>query len=300
MIRSAVFAVVLGLAGPAFAHEISVADLRGQLAEVRTQLQQLRAELVASGPAGFQAVGGDAAIDRMNAMESRLMQLTDQAERLQNRISRIATDSERRLSDLEFRLCEMDESCDLSALTVTPRDNGAAPELAPSAPAVTVDSSAGPAATASEQADFDAARQALDAGDNARAAELFAAVAETHAGGPLTAEALFLRGIALDRAGQPRTAAAAWLEGFSADPDGPRAGESLLGIARVIESEGDATAACLYLAEIAARFPGTPSAAEAEARVTRLQCGITDLGALDPLLDPALNAEAASDLAEHE
>lgn len=308
MIRSAALAslLALGLAGhpaPLMAQEAagaSVADMRAQLAEVRTQLQQLRAELVASGPAGFQAVGGDAAIDRMNAMEARLMQLTDQAERLQNRISRIATDSERRLSDLEFRLCEMDESCDLSALTVPTRSTDAAPELAPSAPAVTIDPRPGTAATAAEQTDFDAARAALDAGDNLRAAEMFAAVAETHAGGPLTAEALFLRGTALDRAGQPRQAAAAWLEGFSADPDGPRAGESLLGIAGVIEAQGDATAACLYLSEIAARFPGTPPAAEAEQRVTRLGCGVNDLGALDPLLDPNLDPEAAADLAEHD
>ena len=44
----------------------------------------------------------------------------------------------------------------------------------------------------------------MDAGDHARAAQMFADVAETHAGGPLTAEALFLRGQALDLAGQPR------------------------------------------------------------------------------------------------
>ena len=112
-------------------------------------------------------------------------------------------------------------------------------------------------------------------------------------------EALFLRGQALDLAGQPRDAAAAWLEGFAADPDGARAGESLLGIARVIEAQGDATAACLYLAEIPARFPGSPQAVEAEGHVTRLGCGVSDLGVLDPLLDPSMDPEAAADLAEY-
>jgi tol-pal system protein YbgF len=140
----------------------------------------------------------------------------------------------------------------------------------------------------------------MEQGDHARAAQMFADVAQTHAGGPLTAEALFLRGQALQSAGQPRDAAAAWLEGFAADPDGPRAAESLLGIATVIEGQGDATAACLYLAEVPARFPGTPQAATAEQRVTQLGCGINDLGVLDPLLDPNIDPEAAADMAEYQ
>ncbi|MBW7056882.1 tetratricopeptide repeat protein [Paracoccus bogoriensis] len=280
--------------------EANLADMRTSLAELRADLQRLRAELVASGAQGFQAAGGESAIDRMNAMEAQLMRLTDQAERLQNRINRVAADNERRLADLEFRLCELDETCDLSALTVPSGMGGLAPELAPSAPAPGMDDRPAGVATAAEQADFDRARAALEAGDTSEAARLFAQVAEAHAGGPLTAEALFLRGLALERGGDPRAAATTWLEGFAADPDGRRAGESLLGIARVIESQGDATAACLYLAEIPARFPGSAPAQEAEAALVRLGCGSADLGVLDPLLDPALDAEALADLAEHE
>ncbi|MBM3606533.1 MAG: tol-pal system protein [Alphaproteobacteria bacterium] len=298
---AALLALTLALPAAAPAQEApdsaTLADLRTELASLRGQLQGLRAELMASGSAGFQAAGGATAIDRMNAMEAQLMTLTNQAEQLQNRVNRVTGDSDRRLADLEFRVCEMDPACDLSALTVPSAAVGISPELAPSAPAAAEGQA--PASTASEQADFDAARAVMDSGDHERAAQMFAAVAQNHAGGPLTAEALFLRGRALDMAGQRREAAAAWLEGFAADPDGARAGESLLGIASVIEGEGDATAACLYLAEIPARFPGSPEAATAEEHVTRLGCGVADLGVLDPLLDPALDAEAAADLAEH-
>lgn len=290
------------------ARAATLGDMRGELAQLRVDLQRLRAELVASGPQGFEAVGGDVAIDRMNAMESQLMRLTDQAEQLQNRISRTATEAERRLADLEFRICEFDETCDLSALTVPSDQAVHAPELAPSAPATAVTRPDGPVASANERADFDAAEAALNAGDNVVAAQLFATIAQVHAGGPLTAEALYLRGVALDRAGDSRGAATAWLEGFAADPDGARAGESLLGIAGVIEDAGDATAACLYLAEIPARFPGSAAAAEAEQRLVRLACGSADMGALDPLLDPGMDSglgsdldpEAIADLAEHE
>ncbi len=275
----AVACLALVLALPAAAEGPTLADMRAELSGVRSELQSLRAELVASGAAGFQAAGGDAAIDRMNAMEQRLAQLTDRIEQLQNRINRVVESSTRRMDDLEFRLCEMDQTCDLSALTGSPGQGTVTPDLAPVPPP---GQGSGKAATAAEQADFDAARQVLASGDFRRAADLFGRVAEMHAGGPLTAEALFLRGAALDSAGEPRAAAAAWLEGFAADPDGPRAGESLLGIARVIADQGDSTAACLYLAEIPARFPGSAAAGEAETRLSRLACGANDLGMNDP------------------
>ena len=131
-------------------------------------------------------------------------------------------------------------------------------------------------------------------GDFRRAAAMFGALAETYAGGALTAEALFLRGAALDSAGDTKGAAAAWLEGFAAAPDGPRAAESLLGLARVIADDGDPTAACLYLAEIPARFPGTPPAAEAETRLSRLACSSNDLGmAAEDATDPEVEADLA-------
>ncbi|MFD2844558.1 hypothetical protein [Paracoccus cavernae] len=112
----------------------SLADIRTELGQLTSDLQSLRAELVASGPAGFQAAGGDSAIDRMNAMEARLAQLTGQTEQLQNRIDRVVRDGTTRIGDIEFRLCEMEEGCDLGSLT-TPtlgdQNGGAALPLQP-------------------------------------------------------------------------------------------------------------------------------------------------------------------------
>lgn len=296
-VATALLAVTVAL--PAVAQEPTLADLRAELTDLRGQLQALRSELVASGAAGFQAAGGDTAIDRMNAMEQRLARLTDRTEQMQNRIHRIVADGSRRLADIEFRLCEMDEGCDLAALTMQDlgRSGSPVPNLGPATPQA---GGGGKPAGAGEQADFDAAQQVMASGDFRRAAEMFGAVAEAHAGGALAAEALFLRGAALDSAGDAKGAAAAWLEGFAADPDGPRAAESLLGIARVIADDGDPTAACLYLAEIPARFPGTPSAAEAETRLSRLACTSNDLGlaAEDAAGLGAAEAEAEADLAE--
>ena len=299
MIRAVLIAAALALATPAMAQQAApdtatLADLRAQLRGLSTELQQLRAQLNASGAAGFQAAGGDTAIDRMNAMEAQIARLTGQTEELQNRIARLTSDGTRRINDIEFRLCEIDPGCDLGAVMNQPELGSlGAPGMAPAIPRPPAQQTGAAPASASEQADFDRAQEVLGQGDFRRAADLFAAFAQAHAGGPLTAEALFLRGTALDGAGDAQGAGAAWLESFAASPDGPRAGDSLLGLARVIAGQGDPLAACLYLAEVPARFPGTAHEAEAEARMAALDCASQSL----PLEvdDP----EAAADLAEH-
>ncbi len=278
----------------------SLADIRAELNQLTADLQSLRGQLVASGPAGFQAAGGDSAIDRMNAMEARLAQLTGQTEKLQNQIDRVVRDGTTRIGDIEFRLCEMEEGCDLGSLT-TPtlgEQGGSSPmpgsdqpgALAPATPSTP---QAGPAVTAAEKADFDRAQEVLGQGDFRRAADLFAAIAQTHAGGPLTAEALFLRGQALDAAGDLDGAGIAWLESFAANPNGPQAADALLGLSRAMSAKGGPQEGCFYLQEINNRFPGSPQAAEAEKRLIAADCAALiegDMGTMDP--------EAAADLAD--
>ena len=280
----------------------SLADIRAELNQLTSDLQSLRGQLVASGAAGFAAAGGDSAIDRMNAMEARLAQLTGQTEQLQNRIDRIVKDGTTRIGDIEFRLCEMEEGCDLGSLTTpTLGDQGGSSPMpgsdqqgalaSPSAPQAVP--AATPVVTAAEKADFDRAQEVLGQGDFRRAADLFAAIAQTHAGGPLTAHALFLRGAALDAAGDLEGAGIAWLESFAANPNGPQAADALLGLSRAMSAKGGPQEGCFYLQEITSRFPGTPQAAEAEKRITATDCTALiegDAGAMDP--------EAAADLAD--
>lgn len=264
----------------------SLADIRTELNQLTSDLQSLRGELVASGPAGFAAAGGDSAIDRMNAMESRLQQLTGQTEQLQNRIDRIVKDGTTRIGDIEFRLCEMEDGCDLGSLT-TPtlgEQHGAANLPSSSqtgmlngggATRPSASSGAG-AATKAEKADFDRAQEVLGQGDFRLAADLFAAVAKTHAGGPLTAEALFLRGAALDSANDLAGAGAAWLESFAANPNGPQAPDALLGLARAEAATGEPKNGCPFLLEITVRFPETPQANEAAKRLETTGCEVFD------------------------
>ena len=286
----------------------SLADLRADLRALAAELKLLRAELNASGASGFKAAGGDGAIDRMNAMERQLSQLTGETERLKNRIERIVRDGTNRVGDIEFRLCEMEEGCDLGALT-TPTlgdlDPGAGAAQVPQQ--LDEGSSALPniPLTAEEKLAFDRASAAMQAGDFRQAADLFGLFARAHAGSPAAAEALFLKGAALDSAGDPKGATAAWLSAFAAAPSGPRAPDALLGLSRV-SAVGKAPAeGCVYLTELATRFAGTPQADEAGRRSQSAGCdALPDEPGpgTDPMAgaDPAASAdpEAEADLAD--
>lgn len=301
LIPALILALTLGAPVQAAPDAATLADMRQQVTQLRSQLQGLRGELVASGAAGFQAAGGASAIDRMNAMEARLAQLTGQTEQLQNRIDRVVRDGTSRIGDIEFRLCEMEEGCDLGSLT-TPtlgdQGGGASAPLPSSDQRGALDPAKTPsagAATAAEKADFDRAREVLGQGDFRRAADLFAAVAETHAGGPLTAEALFLRGAALDSAGDLDGAGIAWLESFATNPNGPQAPDALLGLSRVMQAKAGPAEGCFYLQEILARFTDSPQAAEAEKRMSAAQCETVTGG--EPM-DPSIDPEAAADMVD--
>ena len=297
MLRRAVFGAALALAGAGagFAQQAApeataaadaadaaprtLADLRADLRAVGADLRALRSELTASGAEGFRAAGGDSAIDRMNAMEREITRLTGETERLRHRIDRIVRDGSNRIGDIEFRLCEMEDGCDLGALTTSQLgdlDGGSAALLGAafdSGPSAAGGGSGVPGAmTAQEQTELDRARAALDAGEFAGAAQMFGSFASTHAGSPAATEALYLQGVALDGAGDPKGATGAWLQAFAAAPGGPRAADALLGLSRVSAAGRPAAEGCVYLDELILRFPGTPQADEAARRSASAGC----------------------------
>ena len=264
---------MLALAAPAFAQDKeTLADIRAQLAQLSADLQGLRAELVASGAPGLQAAGGASALQRMDTMEAALSRLTARSEALQNRIESVVKDGTNRVGDLEFRLCEMEEGCDVSAIGQAQPLGGAAASVDPvtaSAPSSVAPSGA---LAMNEQADFDRAQGVLDQGDFRAAAALFATFAETYPGGPLSGDAGYLAGEALNKAGDTPGAARAWLNAFSAAPEGPRAGDNLLELGKALGALGQRNEACATLAEVPARFPGTGAAGQVAAAKAALGC----------------------------
>ena len=139
-----------------------------------------------------------------------------------------------------------------------------APVVDPSAPTVEL--------AINEQADFDAAKAKMDAGDFAGAARALTAFTQNYPGGPLTGEAQFLQGEALGQSGDTTGAAKAYLAAFSGAPEGPRAPASLLRLGAALGILGQTQDACVTLGEVSVRFPTAPEAGEAVNTMQKLGC----------------------------
>ncbi|SDW14155.1 tol-pal system protein YbgF [Litoreibacter albidus] len=257
--------------GPLAAQDSSLADIRAELGQLNASIVQLRAEL-AGGNTGGLTITGDT-LQRIDIIEASLAKLTSKTESLENRINRVVTDGTNRVGDLEFRLCELEEGCDLGSVGQTPTlggDAGAAP-AAPVAPASTPDTG-GAELAMSERQDFERAQEALAAGDFQGAAEKFATFNESYPGGPLAADAYFYRGQALAQSGDWNNAARAYLESFSGSPDAPRAPEALFRLGLSLYELGQAEEACLMLQEVGVRYPGSDQVLPANSSMRNLGC----------------------------
>ena len=265
--------LVAPLATPVAAQDRTqtLADIRQELSVLFVELQRLRGEL--NTTQGAQGTGGAATLlGRVDAIEAELRRLTGLTEELELRITRVVSDGTNRVGDLEFRLCELEPDCDIATLGETPSLGGV--EVAPGAIAAPVSPAPGGGANlaVAEQSDFDRARAAYDAGDYAQAAELFAAFTATYPGGPLSAEAHFLRGEAETQQGAWNRAARAYLDAFTAAPDAPRAPEALLKLGTSLGQLGQVEEACITLAEVGLRYADSAFVGQAEAARLQLGC----------------------------
>jgi tol-pal system protein YbgF len=250
----------------------TLADIRAELSALSAEVAALRNELVTTGAASTGAAGGDA-LQRMDTIEAQLAQLTAKSEEIELRLNRVVTDGTNRIGDLEFRLCEQTEGCDLADLPETPLLGGDTAASAPVAPAEPVAPAADvPEMALQEQADFDRAKEVLGQGDFQAAADLFAAYAQSYPGGPLTQEAQVLRGDALRQLGDTANAARSYLDAFSGQPSGSKAADALLKLGQSLGDLGQTPEACVTLTEVGTRFPGTVEAGTAATAMLGLGC----------------------------
>ena len=279
LVLSASFAVLplLGLPAQAQDRAQTLADIKAELGQLMAEFTALKSETVATGATGGSFGAGDV-LQRMDAIEAELMRLTSRAEEIELRLTRVVSDGTNRIGDLEYRLCEVTEGCDPANLPETPMLGGdaAGGAAAPATPTASADpapaAGAGPELAMGEQADFDRAKEVLGQGDFRAAADLFATFAQSSPGGPLSQEAAFLRGEALGQLGDTAGAARAYLDAFSGKSDGPFAAESLLKLGQALGDLGQVPDACVTLAEVPVRFPGTIHATNADLSRQGLGC----------------------------
>lgn len=251
----------------------TLADIKAELGQLMAEFTALKSETVASGNTGGSFGSGDA-LQRMDAIEAELMRLTSRAEEIELRLNRVVSDGTNRIGDIEYRLCEATEGCDPANIPETPvlgGDTAAAAPAAPAEPAAPADTG-GAELAMGEQADFDRAKEVLGRGDFRTAADLFATFTQSYPGGPLSQEAAFLRAESLGQLGETAESARGYLEAFSSKPEGSFAAESLLKLGQALGDLGQTADACVTLAEVPTRFPGTIHATNADLSRQGLAC----------------------------
>ncbi|QFT94094.1 tol-pal system protein YbgF [Roseovarius sp. THAF9] len=288
--------VILGLVVAAFgmgpvaasaqANTETLADIRQELSVLYVELQKLKRELNTTGASGNATVGGSV-LDRVNTIESELQRLTSKTEELEFRIDSVVTDGTNRVGDLEFRICELEPSCDIGSIEPGDTLGGVEPSTSgqgttSTAPATdttgtattggTTGNDSGVQMAAAEQADFDTAMAAFEAGEYAAAAEQFERFTTNYPGSPMEAQAGLKRGEALEQANDMTGAARAYLDTFSTAPDGPQAPQALFLLGRSLGALGQTNEACLTLGEVAQRFPQSPAVGQAASAMQNLGC----------------------------
>ncbi len=230
--------LVLLLAGPLHAQEMTLDDIRADLAVLSQELEALRGELSTSGGTVLSARDAASAQVQIGEINADLRAALGRVEALEIKVQQVIEDGTRRIGDIEFRLSELE---------------GLDPTLAP--PVAPLGGSEAQSEVISpERRAFNDAKKALEAGDSAAAASQLAAFLGNFPDGPLTNEARFLQGEALAAHGDFQNAARSYLSGFSGAPDSPFAPRSLYGLSTSLFQLGQAEQACLTLAEIQIRY----------------------------------------------
>lgn len=267
--RMKLFAIALTLAVPSmgWAQDETLADIRAQLSALFRDVQSLSAELTANGAAT--GVAGSNPLERIEAINAELTRLTAKTEELEFRIGRIVADGTNRIGDLEFRLCELEPTCDIGTLGVTSTLGGDPDTPAPTpAPVVTP----GPQLAVGETADFEAAMAAFEGGDFQAAADQFASFVQKYPGGPMNQQAHYLRGEAYESLGSMTDAARAYLDAFSLNQSSELAPDALFKLGFSLGALGQTQDACITLAQVGVRFPNSDASLDAASAQRNLGC----------------------------
>lgn len=251
----------------------TLADIRQELSVLYVEIQRLKREMSTTGASG-ELVASGTLLDRVDAIETEVTRLTSKAEELEFRIDRVVSDGSNRIGDLEFRLCELEPDCDIATLEPGDTLGGEAAEgTTGGAQSVnTQPETDGPQLAIGEEADFAAAETAMAEGRYDEAAAILDKFRQDYPGGPLSGRAGLMQGEALEQSGQLTQAARAYLNLFSEDQSGPQAPDALFRLGRSLGRLGKSQEACLTLAEVEVRYPGSAAVDDALAAMQNIGC----------------------------
>ncbi len=246
----------------------TLADIRAELETLNGLILGLKQEMVQTGASGTGISNTQPVLQRIDALEDALRDVTGQVEALSFRVDRIVQDGTNRVGDLEYRLVEL-EGGDVSTLGATSTLGGEPTSLTlPDAGT----GGSGPQLAVGETADFDSAFALYQSGDYTGSTLAFRSFIDNYPGGPLTVKATFWLGESQAAQGNWNAAARSYLDSFSSAPDGETADQALFKLAHSLEQLGQRSEACLTLSEIPRRFPTSPFSEQVPGKRSALGC----------------------------
>lgn len=250
----------------------TLADIRQELTALNGTLVKLKRELEVTGGIGAGLPMEGSVLERIDAIEAEVRQITGKIESLEFRIKKIVEDGTNRIGDLEFRLVEL-EGGDTSALQTTSTLGGeAGGDIQTAIPAR--QGGLGDSELAiGETADFESAKLIFESGQHPAAIAALGRFLGNYPGSPYTTDAQMLLGESHAQSNDWRSAARAFLEAFSGNPEGSHAPRALFRLGSSLERIGQHEEACLTLNEVTVRYPSSEAAPLAREEMDSTGCG---------------------------
>ncbi|MEZ5668385.1 MAG: tol-pal system protein YbgF [Alphaproteobacteria bacterium] len=243
--------------------------------------------LTFAAPAAAQDSGAVALVlDRLNALETQMLALTNRVEQLDYQVRELNSRVELLSRDVDFRFSELGgaPSGVTGGSSPAPQTPQTPPRLETPAlgttgsttgvtPPTLSNGTGGSAAPGTPEAEFQAIRAMLDNRDYANADAALRTFISANPNHPLSSSAFFWLGeIYYDRADYQR-AAETYAAGFANYPAGYKAADTLLKLSLALIELGRAPDACATLNKLRSDFPSAPINVQQRADQARISAG---------------------------
>ena len=127
-------------------------------------------------------------LDRMQSIEIELQSMTAKVEKLEFQLNKLTTDSNKQFDDIEFRLCELEEDCDINQLNSSAYIDKDLNILIPKSESIVESKNE---LAVAEEADYNAAEEAFQNENFEEALAKFNLFVEAYPAGDLSRQASF-------------------------------------------------------------------------------------------------------------
>lgn len=263
-----VIIVYLTLSAVGAAKDRSLVDIKAELPRLFSEIKSLEMELTKT----FKekpVIKGDY-IDRINSIEKELTSMISQVENLQNRIERIIRDGTNQLSDIRFRICELEKGCDINNLSLDKSLGEGAPLKNKNYEDSLVETHI--ELTIREKKEVQLVKDLLKSGDTENAIRTLKLILNTYDEGSSSLEVKFLLGESLMLNKEWKEAAIVYLDIYSSYSRSQRTAEALYLLGVSFSELGQFEQACLMFSQIELEHQSSPFRREAHKISMDLNC----------------------------